>query len=114
MYSEIIFSVSGLNTLSVHVRIVSLFGLFPVQVVFLSRLCLCLGCVCPGCVPSRLCSGWVVPWQGYIPIRVVTVQAVYVWVASCPGCVCPGCVLAPKTLLHKYIHTAQDDISRGD
>ena len=40
MYSEIILLVSGLNTLSVHVRVVSLSGLCPVRVMSLSGLCL--------------------------------------------------------------------------
>ena len=39
MYSEIIFSMSGLNTLSVRVRVVSLSGLCPVRVMSLSGLC---------------------------------------------------------------------------
>ena len=47
MVIEIIFSVSGLYTLSVSVRVVSLSGLCPVRVVPLSGLCPCPGCVCP-------------------------------------------------------------------
>ena len=74
MYSEIIFSVSGLNTLSVRVRVVSLSGLRPVRVMSLSGLC---------------------PCPGYVPVRVVSVRVVSVRVVSCPGCVCPGCVVAP-------------------
>ena len=64
MYSEIIFSVSGLNTLSVRVRVVSLSGLRPVRVTSLSGLC---------------------PCPGYVPVRVVSVR-----VASCPGYVLSG------------------------
>ena len=82
MVIKIIFSVSGLNTLSVRVRVVSLvvscLGWVPVQVMSLSGLCLSrLRPVwvmsCPGCVLSRLhpCPGCV-----------------------CPGCVCPGCILS--------------------
>ena len=95
MYSVIIFSVSGLNTLSVRVRVVSLSGLCPVRVMFLSGLCPCPGCVCPGCVLSRLRPVQVVSCPGYVPVRVVSVRVVSVRVASCPGCVCPGYVVAP-------------------
>ena len=95
MYSEIIFSVSGLNTLSVRVRVVSLSGLCPVRVMSLSGLCPCPGCVCPGCVLSRLRPVQVVSCPGYVPVRVVSVRVVSVRVASCPGCVCPGYVVAP-------------------
>ena len=95
MYSEIIFSVSGLNTLSVRVRVVSLSGLCPVRVMSLSGLCPCPGCVCPGCVLSRLRPVRVVSCPGYVPVRVVSVRVVSVRVASCPGCVCPGYVVAP-------------------
>ena len=100
MYSEITLSVSGLNTLLVRVRVVSLSGLCPVRVVSLSGLCPCPGCVCPGCVLSRLRPVWIVSCPGYVPVQVVSVRDVSVRVASCPGCVCPGCVLAPN-LDHK-------------
>ena len=95
MYSVIIFSVSGLNTLFVRVRVVSLSGLCPVRVVYLSGLCPCPGCVCPVCVLSRLRPVRVVSCPGYAPVRVVSVRVVSVRVASCPGCVCPGYVVAP-------------------
>ena len=90
MYSEIIFSMSGLNTLSVHVRVAYLSGLCPIRVMSLSGLCPCPGCVCPGCVLSRLRPVQVVSCPGYVPVRAVSVR-----VASCLGCVCPGCVVAP-------------------
>ena len=48
MVIEIFFLVSGLNTLSVLVAVVSLSGLCPVRVVSLSELCPCPGCVCQG------------------------------------------------------------------
>ena len=104
MYSEIIFSVSGLNTLSVCVRVVSLSGLRPVRVMSLSGLCLSgLRPVqvtsCPGCVLSRL--------------------------RPCPGCVCPGCVytgcvlsrlclsgLCRSTLNHSLPHLSKYNIFR--
>ena len=85
MYSVIIFSVSGLNTLFVRVRVVSLSGLCPVRVVYLSGLCPCPGCVCPVCVLSRLRPVRVVSCPGYAPVRVVSVRVVSVRVASCPG-----------------------------
>ena len=78
MYSEIIFLVSGLNTLSVHVQVVSLSGLCPVRVVSLPWLCPCPGCVCPGFVLSRLRPVQVVSCPGYVPVRVVSVQVVSV------------------------------------
>ena len=99
MYSEVIFLVSGLNTLSVRVRVVSVSGLRPVRVMSLSGLCPCLGCVCPGCVLSGLCPVRVVSCPGYVPVRVVSVRVVSVRVVSCPGCVCPGCVVAPNLCL---------------
>ena len=82
MYSEIIFSVSGLNTLSVHVRVVSVSGLCPVRVMSLSGLCPCPGCVCPGCVLSRLRPVQAVACPGYVPVRVVSVRVVSVGVVS--------------------------------
>ena len=124
MYSELIFSVSGLNTLSVRVRFVSVSGLHPVRVVSLSGLCACPGLSvrvvsCPSNVLSGLCPVQVTSLSGlclsglclsglclsrlYLsglrPVRVVSVrvvvQVVSVRVASCPVCICPGCVLAP-------------------
>ena len=71
MYSEIIFSVSGLDTLYVRVRVVSLSGLR------LSRLCPVQGISWPCCVLSRLR-----PSPG----------CVY------PGCVCPVCALSALCL----------------
>ena len=55
MYSEIIFSVSGLNTLSGFVRVVSLSWLCPVRVVS-----------CPGYVRARVVSVQVVSFPGYV------------------------------------------------
>ena len=92
MYSEIIFSVSGLNTLSVRVRVVSLSGLRPVRVTSLSGLCPCPGCVCPGCVLSRLRPVRVVSCPGYVPVWVVSVLVMSVWVVSCPGCSIIDCI----------------------
>ena len=98
MYSENIFSVAVLNTLSVHVRVVSLSRLRPAWVASLSSLCSCLdfvcpGASCPGYVLSGLCHVLVTFLSG---LCLSSVQVVSVRVASCPGCVYPGCVLAPK------------------
>ena len=82
MHSESTFSVSGLNTLSVRVRVLSLPGSCPFWVVSLSGLCHCpvmsvQVASCPityylGCAPARVLS-----CPGYVPVRVV----------SCPDCV---------------------------
>ena len=82
------------NTLSVRVRVVSLSGLCPVRGMSLSGLCPCLGCVCPGCVLSRLRPVQALSCPDYVPIQVLSVRVVSVRVASCPGCVCPGYIVA--------------------
>ena len=98
---------SGLNTLLVHVRVMSCPGCV------LSGLCLSGLCPCPGYVRVRvmsvsglcLCPGYVLSGlclSGLCPVRVVSVRVV-----SCPGCVCPGCVIAPD------LGSDNDDIKRS-
>ena len=118
---------SGLNTLGVTVRVVSVSrlclsglcycpGYVSVRVVSV-RVMSCPGCVtvrvllCPVCVMSglRYCPGYVtvrvVSVSGLCRVRVKSVRVVSVRVVCCPGCVCPGYVVAPKDDLKKLRQT---------